>query len=1449
MQWDDHVWSPEQWRAIAARGHNVLVSAGAGSGKTSVLVERVVRLVAGDNPVDLDRLLVVTFTEAAAAEMRTRIAARLQALLEVARKSRDNQAVRRLSRQLALLDQSQISTLHSFCMEIVRRNFLPLGLEPAFSILAEDEASILRRELFEALAEEWLQGPEADAFRSMLARFQARDPLRLRDLVFRLDEFSRGQEDPVGWLRGVAGAYTQAEDTAFRDLPWTSAFCEWLLRQLEYAEELSNQALQLASPHEELKAYADNLASLVTALAAARLALSGGGLEAALPHLRAVQSALTARVRAKAHENRDIVKRLRDGAKKALLTALTVATRGEAALKQDIVEMAPQVVTLMRFVESFQTRYDEWKRRRQALDFNDLEHLALRVLKDPESGEAERLRNHFAEVFVDEYQDTSPIQDALVTAIARPQGNVFVVGDVKQSIYRFRMAEPRLFLHKYQTLGRDEPGEVIDLTTNYRSRREVVDAVNFLFMQLFSPVLGGLTYDDPAWMRAGAEYPLPAGQKHRTHSEALEPDGAQDATAGSAPVAMDGTASDECTPTLAGPVEVHLLEREMTMESAPRAAVPEAGVPGEEPTGTVSDMDDPGMGDSYLVSGDAVAGGHVDPSLSTDTGSSARANGNGDDLSAEELTALELEATVIARRIQELMGIVEGCQRHQVWDAKARCYRPLAFRDIVILMRSVRGRTATVLDVLHRHGIPAYGATSTGFFGALEIQWLHSALAAIDNPRREIELVALLRSPLAGFSDAELAQIRLFSPGNFYDALRKAAAAASGADDTADADETHVPDTAAVRDGTEPQKASPPLTPTLPQSLATRLNEFWRRFQAWRQSARREGAEALIRRVLTDTDFVSYLLAMPAGETRRANVEQLIDRAREFDRASVDGVFGFVRRLHETVRHQLDAGEARTLAAGEDVVRVMTIHQSKGLEFPVVFVADLGKQFHQDWQERAYPLHADLGFGPQFVDLAGHRRWLTMPSIALQEANRREFLAEEARILYVALTRARERLILVGSAKGLSRKIQTAIAHLHPTERTLPAQTLVGARSYLDWLLPALARHRDGKALWSAAALAGDSVVGQANLASPDAADTDTSQADAWVDDARAPVAVRPQAGVYDHPARFRVQLWNLSVPGAREIPQSPQSETNGTVQAERGWSDFAAFERWLEEHSDAATQDWVAQALSAAAQERPLVDVPGKVSATDLRRLWVARAESPSASSRSRLGLGAAERLLEEPRFIRAGRLSARASGSAYHAVMQHLDLNLPPTREHVQAALDELLRTHRISPEEREAVAVEDVLGFLQSPLGRRLAKARRVWREQPFFSRLDLTTSLAGPASKPAGSTGWESSEPEPSSQMLMGIVKAASVSPRFVVVQGVIDCLAEEESGWLVIDYKTDQIPADRVRAQAAEYAAQVAAYLRVVRSFAGDRPVTAYLYFVKPQVAVAMDDVDLAEIFR
>lgn len=1286
MNLDLTKWSPSQKSAIMARGENTLVSAGAGSGKTSVLVERVVFCLSQTPRLSLNELLVVTFTEAAAAEMRSRIGKRLSLLAEDAVEQGLDEEAAYLSHQLSLLETAQISTLHSFCMKIVKSNFLYLGIEPHFRMLDEGESTLMRTAILEGLLEERLRAPESEKTRTMMRRFHLSDQDRLRKLVFRIDAFSMSQENPEGWLHTVQYSYEQAAHQGFLELPWTQGFLGLVERSLAAVKEQLVSALQLATSDHELEKIKRHLTAMLEGITAAEEHLSNASLTDAAPAIAAAMALRWPRVQD--HPLKQVVKDKRDLVRKQLSLLEEILGRGAKAFVEDIVGLTPAVTELVNLIIDFQRRYQVEKRRRGVLDFHDLEHYAYEVLMEEESGEAQRLRNQFAEVFVDEYQDTNPIQDAIVRAIARPPGNVFTVGDVKQSIYRFRMAEPKLFLRQYQSLGHDEPGQVIDLVENYRSRLEVVDIVNFFFQQIFTKAFGGIRYDEKTRMQAGAVYPPQA--------ESV---------------------------SIGGPVEFHLVSSE--------------GMGHDEEDAKRGDEEDTKWGDEE----DGMDG-------TSDWSAGAE--------DESELVDAQREALVVAQRILEWMGLVPGKARKYVWDASEQVYRPLQFRDIVILLRSTKGSMSRFLDVLEGFSIPTYGVTTSGFYGALEIRWLLAALTAIDNPRQELDLVALLRSPLIGLSDSELAMIRTASRANFWDAVVRFER------------ETSVE---------FPEGASRSLP--IRQAVHLKVRRFLTQLRTWRTLARRSGAEEVARRLIHDTDFLSYVAAMPFGAARKANIDLLLDSMRDYDKTSTEGVFGFVAEAKRRLAHQVDVGEARTLGENEDVVRLMTIHQSKGLEFPVVFVAGLGKQFNLGKTEQTFLLHRELGLGPQYIDSQSQRRWWTMPGLAIREAELSESLAEEARILYVALTRAKERLILVGSVKKLDKQLQRNWERIPQEGVELPYHTLMQARGFMEWLIPSVLRHPDAHG-WRQGLIR----------------------------------ATPPQ--LISTNSKLSVHCWNCPV--GQPLPAYPERLLRSVGSLEPGCATLGQIRHQFQGFEDSMLLvDKVVENLEWTDTEAERLAVPGKISATELRRLWVAAA-APASQVEGQKPRGTAETLLEDPDFLE-GKVSGRVSGVAFHAVMQHLDLRTPANPMLVARELERLMHERLISPEQFAAVDQEEVNAFLASELGKRLANAKRIWREQPFFHRLPLQ---AGARSR---------------------------TNQDFVLVQGVIDCLAEEEANWLIVDYKTDHVLKRDVPQKVFEYQAQVAAYHEVVATLGGGKPVESYIYFVQPRMAVAMSPVDLARVFK
>ncbi|HHW06955.1 MAG TPA: helicase-exonuclease AddAB subunit AddA [Clostridia bacterium] len=931
-------WTAEQQQAIRARERKILVAAAAGSGKTAVLVERIIqRLLDPVRPLDLDRLLVVTFTEAAAAEMRTRIG---QALAQALNQDPANH---HLKRQLALLHKAQISTLHSFCLSVVRRYFYELGLDPAAQVLSERESLLLEQEVLEQVLEERYTGGSETFFRLAEMYGSQREGL-LAEEILRLARFLRAQPFPDRWLEHALAFYEEETLKPLEEMPWYPELTGTIALKVEGALDVYRQAMALAALPKGPKAYLDNLrkeyAGLEDLLAALEKGLAWSVLQE--KYLAATKYASLKGIKKTDQVDEQIkerVKELRDEAKDTMGELKKYFLRGPEAYRQELLAVAPIVRELASLLRDVMAAYRQAKIRRGQLDFSDLEHYCLQLLcRVDDTGQvrpsavARELAQQYREIMVDEYQDTNDLQDLILRVLTGEDTgdgalpSLFMVGDVKQSIYRFRMANPGLFLAKYLAYARQEgsPQRKILLSANFRSRREVVDGVNWIFRRIMTAKTGELDYDQEAELIYRAHYPEP-------------------------PAGI---------PLVAGPVEFHVIN----------------GSRSEEGEGAAEEV---------------------------------------------ELTALEKEAQLIAYRIRQLVGL-EGEPPGHVWDKSINDYRPVRFKDIVILLRSARDKANVLLDVLHRYNIPAYAELGTGYFQATEVSIMLSLLQIIDNPDQDIPLAAVLRSPLVGLNTNELAKVRLHRPwGSFWGALRDYMAG--------------------TPDG-EP---------------ARKLEGFLTNLDRWRTLARQGPLSRLIWQIYEETAFLDYAGAMPGGRQRKANLYALYDRAREFDAFSRHGLFRFLRFIEKLQEDNEDLGLAGAYGESDDVVRIMSIHKSKGLEFPVVIVANLGGRFNFKDLDRTPLVHQDFGFGPMHCDLELRVKYPTMAYWGIRAALQKAMLAEELRVLYVALTRAREKLILVGAGRE-PEELKERWQEKGRAGGLLPLPVLAEARSYLDWLGPAL---------------------------------------------------------------------------------------------------------------------------------------------------------------------------------------------------------------------------------------------------------------------------------------------------------------------------------------------------------------------------------------------------------
>lgn len=962
-------FTPEQQRVIELHNSNILVSAAAGSGKTAVLVERIIRMICdGEHPADIDRLLIVTFTNAAAAEMRERIAAGITARLEA------DPGNEHIQKQSALLHNAQITTIDSFSLFLIRNHFNEIGLDPDFRVADEGEIKLLQQEVLAQLLEDAYAGqfvPEApEQFHACVEYFcpGGRESV-LEQHILNLSRYAGSFPWPAEWLEERKNDYAAGDLDALVHSDYGQYLTERVNRTVEGCLEKLREVKRLCELPDGPYMYGELTDAEIEQLE--RLT-DCKNLEEQAAKIPAVTFA---RLPSKKDDSvdsakRELAKAIRNSVKDTLsdLSESYFKTPLELAVEQGKACREP-LRMLLDLVLEFDRRLLAAKQERHLIDFSDMEHYALQILLKREKVEesdgtgtdrtetkyrivpsdvAMEYRQYFQEILIDEYQDSNLVQEYLLSAISGEEEgryNRFMVGDVKQSIYKFRLARPELFLEKYDTY--QETGDLcrIDLAKNFRSRVQVVDAVNGVFSRIMSRKIGGIAYDDKAALYPGAVYPAQ-----------------EDPAYGS---------------------ELLLIQK------------PEKG-----------EREESGIGEQHAEG----AGVLVDYD-----------------------NVRQLEALAIAARIKQLKGSLK------VMEKSTGELRPVRYSDMVILLRTTSGWDEEFKKILEQQGIPVYITSKTGYFGALEVQELLQFLRVLDNPRQDIPLFGVMQSVFGGFTQEEIAQIRSGGEGHsrkrmtLYEALKEVAQ--SG------------------RTVEEGEEISAGESAGEEAELSQKADTFLQRIGHYRDLTPFTSIRDLLQRILDDYDYLNYVTALPTGSKRRANVEMLLTKASAFEKTSYFGLFHFIRYMEQLEKYDVDYGEADTLDENADVVRIMSIHKSKGLEFPVVFVSGLSKRFNMQDANQSLIVDMDLGVAVDYVDSVRRIKNKTLRRAILSAKMKEDNLAEELRVLYVALTRAREKLILTSVLEKAEEKWE--LSQMTGQEK-LTYLDFCEAGSYMDFLLPIL---------------------------------------------------------------------------------------------------------------------------------------------------------------------------------------------------------------------------------------------------------------------------------------------------------------------------------------------------------------------------------------------------------
>ena len=1256
-------WTTEQQQVIDLRNRNILVSAAAGSGKTAVLVERIVKIITDKNhPVDIDHLLIVTFTNAAAAEMRERIGNAIEKALD------EQPGNEHLLRQLTLIHNAQITTIDSFCLYVVRNHFHEIDLEPNFRIGDEGELKLLREDVLGRVLEQNYEEP-SEAFSDFVEGYASgRTDAALNEMILQLYEFSRSYPWPEKWLDSFVGAYRIETREELDRAEWLAPLTENICFVLKDCEQLLKQALAITQQDDGPDMYEKAVQSDLEKYEGLSRLTSFCELSGALSDIKYDRLA-SSRGFEGDPDKLELVKSLREQAKDVVkkLCRQYFFCSPEMMIEQ-LERTEPMLEEVVRLTKQFADEFAAAKRRKNLVDFHDVEHFALQILVDEETEKAkktaEEFRDTFEEIMIDEYQDSNEVQETLLRSISREErgeNNIFMVGDVKQSIYRFRLARPELFMKKYDSYSLEESTtQRIDLHKNFRSREEVLTCTNDIFYKIMARSLGNVEYDAEAALYPGASYPVSAD------------------------------------------------------------FIPEI---------LLADSNDELLEDTELT---------------------------------DKKT---LEAKIVAEEIKHLM------KTQPVTDKAAGTLRAARYSDIVILLRSLSGWADSLVEVLNGNGIPAHTVSSTGYFSTVEVQTVLSMLRLLDNPRQDIPMAAVLRSPMAGLTDEELAVLRL-EDGSvpFHEAVLELAEGLYEEDGQKEISDSEADSEADQKQG---RNADGKKEDDIETTAHRKLLKFYKKYRQLRQLVPDTPIHELIEIILRETGYGHYVAAMPAGSRRTANLNMLLEKAAAYEKTSYKGLFHFVRYIDELQKYDVDFGEADMVGENEDVVRIMSIHKSKGLEFPIVIVSGMGKNFNKQDTRSKMVLHPELGIGLDYMDGKKRIKSPTIAKKAIAKQIELENLGEELRVLYVALTRAKEKLILTGTLKDAAEKLEfyRQQANLSKAaDRPLSYLTREGASGYLDWILPAVLSYGDKYPvrIVEAAELVLDEVENQLEqnedlterIEEIEAADTQL---------------------VGQLKQRFS-QRYPYQVDVLRKNKYSV-SELKHRAMRER-------FEAEQEETVPAFLEEPVTPTIPLFIQREESVEQEAQNKAQDAGQEAESKAEQKIKSN-----------------TVNRGALR----GTAVHRVMECYDF---ASEKSVHEQMEAMEKEEKITADMRALVKERIVADFVSSETGKRMALAQRMgalYREKPFvmgFTEEELENYGFG--------AGAQMIENEVQTENAQQEIVLENVSREnhmheedLTLIQGIIDVFWIEDDGITVLDYKTDRV--DTAQELIDRYATQLKLY--------------------------------------
>ena len=1332
------LWTEEQKAVIAHREGNLLVSAAAGSGKTAVLVEHVLSLILEEN-ASLSSLVLMTFTEAAAEEMKERIKKRLEEHLQ---KGYD----KRILREIALLPTANISTIHAFCKRLIEENYAGLSIDAHFRIGDTGEMSLLQSDILEELLEEEYERKE-ESFLAFVDQFSmGKKDKGIEELILKLYNLASAMPFPKAYLQGLL-----EEDSHTRREKWEKDLYGDMKSRLENLSLLYEEALELCREPNGPIEYEERI------LEEREQCLALANTDTLEELVRGLENLSFGRLKSTKAEGKELVKSLRERGKKTLKTWQENYRLLPKELEEEVEEKGQKrILELVRLCLLFLERYQKEKEERAVLDFSDLEHFALKLLyKDGEdksieeeaeieaeeeieeeakteykieagkdgakeigrgkersvrySALADELAKSYREILVDEYQDSNLVQEYIVRALSQERfgkPNVFQVGDVKQSIYRFRMARPELFLEKYH----DESYPKIFLRKNFRSDEGVLSAVNTLFFKIMKKAFGGIEYD--------LENSLFLG-KIRTEEARQEEIGQEEKP-------EKNIGENQGEEDKAKSVEEH--------KEKPESEVPITGKQRRDQT------------ELLLLELEKTASTGEEG----DEGEDSKEESNSS--SGKSLSKLELECKMIAAKVRELLE------------------KGYAYKDMVILLRSPHGVSREMVDIFGKEGIPAYAELKTGYYSAVEVETVLSFLAIIDNPRQDIPMAAVLRSPLFSFSDEELGEIVL-AKGSLYE-----------------------------KPYDKSKENAVNLSLQAKKVLSPALEEKWQNFQnkleRYRRLSRSLRLHSLLTLIYEETDYYNYVRALPLGEKRQANLDQLLEDAKQFEKGSYSGLFHFIRYIEKVKKQEQDQGEATVFSEKDDLLRIMSIHHSKGLQFKVVFLSQLHKTFNKMDSKAKMLMDSELGLAADYLDLETRIKYSSLHKIAIKEKGERESLGEELRVLYVAMTRAEEKLILTGVCKN-----EEDLIKKFPVQERLSLEDIRGATSYLAWILMAYSRSFFEGTKTEEIALR---FLSKEDLEEKEGKDMGE--------------AISLEKKLYEfldtgrektEAEKLMEEHFSYVYPYEKSTHRSPKysvSLLKMKAMEEHGEQLGEQLGSEIGKEGKAVAPEWDEEKIESAGK------LDAKIKSTE-QRLY----STESTGEKARFEQGAEDKdeananveekqqAKEKPdspliqKMKAEGKNIGAAIGDSYHHALAFYDYSKDISQ------LSEFL-----SPEEYGLLNQEKLQKFLDSPLGQLFAKAYKentLYREQHFmqeveYEKLFPEDGAVGEVEEEAVSSN--AGDVEGNEKSLKRNIDRIEINRESfvesnadshvekVILQGIIDAFIMEEEGIILVDYKTDRV---------------------------------------------------------